>query len=518
MHRSHHRHVAATLTALCIVVTTSPAQRPHAGPAPTAAIDPGIGWPGFGGDPQHNAVAPVITQTLQRVLWSTPVDQQPQYSGSALLVHYGSPLITPAGTVVVTVKTGATGNFQVEGHRSGNGNLLWTMPTDYVLPAHNWMPSVGSTLTPKDTLAVPAAGGTILLRNNPDSPAGTTQRLAFYGLANYLANQSAFDNGVLIDTPITSDRAGNLYFGFLVTAAVPLPLQSGIARIAPNGTAIWVPVATAANDPAISKVTYNCAPAVSADGNDLYVSVNQAGGSGFSPGYLLRLDAQTLALRSRVRPLDVMSGLDALLPDDGTASPMIAPDGDVYVGVLENPFGSNHYRGWMVHYDRTLAQTKIAGDFGWDCTPSVLPRKSVPSYTGTSPYLLLSKYNNYGGIGGDGLNKVAVLDPFASMLDPQTGATVMNEVLTIVGPTPDPAYPGGFKEWCINSAVVDPLRRSALVNSEDGKLYRWDFVTNTLSETVVLTPGLGEAYTPTIAGPDGVVYAINNATLFAVGQ
>src|SRR5262249_18930647 len=37
------------------------------------------------------------------------------------------------------------------------------------------------------------------------------------------------------------------------------------------------------------------------------------------------------------------------------------------------------------------------------------------------------------------------------------------------------------------------------------------------SETLVLTPGLGEAYTPTVAGPDGQVYAINNATLFAVG-
>ena len=118
----------------------------------------------------------------------------------------------------------------------------------------------------------------------------------------------------------------------------------------------------------------------------------------------------------------------------------------------------------------------------------------------------------------DGLNKVAVLDPFASQLDPQTGATVMREVLTIVGPTPDPGFPGGVKEWCINSAAVDPLRHSALVNNEDGKMYRWDFVTNTLTQTVTLTAGLREAYTPTLVGPDGVIYAINNATLFAVGQ
>ena len=75
-----------------------------------------------------------------------------------------------------------------------------------------------------------------------------------------------------------------------------------------------------------------------------------------------------------------------------------------------------------------------------------------------------------------------------------------------------------MREWCINTAAVDPLRRSALVNSEDGKLYRWDFASNTLTQPVVLTSGIGEAYTPTMLAPDGTVYAINNATLFAVGR
>jgi hypothetical protein len=65
---------------------------------------------------------------------------------------------------------------------------------------------------------------------------------------------------------------------------------------------------------------------------------------------------------------------------------------------------------------------------------------------------------------------------------------------------------------------VDPQTKSILANSEDGKLYRWDLTTNTLSQSVVLTTGIGEAYTPTVIGVDGHVYAINNAILFAVGQ
>lgn len=93
----------------------------------------------------------------------------------------------------------------------------------------------------------------------------------------------------------------------------------------------------------------------------------------------------------------------------------------------------------------------------------------------------------------------------------------MKEILTVAGLTPDPVLPA-VREWCINTAAIDPFTKSALVNSEDGKLYRWDFATNTLIQPVILTPGIGEAYTPTLVGVDGTVYAINNAILFAVGN
>ena len=133
----------------------------------------------------------------------------------------------------------------------------------------------------------------------------------------------------------------------------------------------------------------------------------------------------------------------------------------------------------------------------------------------------MTKYNNYADRGGDGVNRLAILDPHASMPDFLFGNPVMNEVLTIKGTTPDPRFPflpDAVREWCINTAAVDPFTKSVLANSEDGKLYRWDLTTNTFSEEIALTGGIAEAYTPTVIGSDGKVYGINRGVLFALGR
>src|SRR5262249_13806219 len=147
----------------------------------------------------------------------------------------------------------------------------------------------------------------------------------FYGIGNY--QPGTFDSSVFINTPITSDAAGNLYFGFLATGTnPPLGLRSGIARLDAGGVGTWVAAATAANDPAISHVVTNCAPALSLDGTTLYF----AAGTGYQGrGYLLALDSTTLALKARVALKDPNTGNDAILSGDGTASPTVGPDGDV---------------------------------------------------------------------------------------------------------------------------------------------------------------------------------------------
>jgi hypothetical protein len=95
----------------------------------------------------------------------------------------------------------------------------------------------------------------------------------------------------------------------------------------------------------------------------------------------------------------------------------------------------------------------------------------------------------------------------------------MKAVQTVLSPVQFPGAPAGARyEWCINSAVADAADDSVIVNSEDGTLYRWDLASNTLAEQIHLNPPRPEAYTPTVVGPDGTVYAINNSKLYAVGR
>lgn len=474
-------------------------------------------WLSYGGNPQHTALAPGPSQLPQQILWSTPVDLAPQYSGGVLYIHYGSPVISEVDNVFVPVKTGASGGFEVNAFKANTGNSLWSLATDYVLPAHNWTPPMGITLSADNKiLAIPGAGGTVLLRTSPNAKQGMVIREAFFGIKNYNSNPSAFNGAIQICTPITMDSKHTLYFGYLSNGQAlpgyPNGIPSGVARLPLKGSGSFASAASLCGDNNIRKPAYNCAPALTSDQSTLYITVNQ---SSFSYGYLCRVNAHTLAPISSTGLKDPRnSGWNAPIPDDGTASPTIGPDGDVYYGVLEANFPSNHARGWMLHFDSTLATVKTPGAFGWDDSASIVPANLVSSYTGTSAYLVLTKYNNYSdpGIGGNGENKVAILDPNATMVDPVTGATVMNEVITILGPTKNPNLPG-VDEWCINSAAVDIANACAVINSEDGHVYRWTFATNSLSPGLKIAPPTGEAYTSTVIGPDGAVYATNNAIL-----
>ena len=501
--------------------STSPAPPPPSGPPVN-----GPPWSGYASDPQHSALGAVATQSLARIRWSTQVDLAPQYSSGALLIHYGSPVISAHNTVIVPVKTGAAGGFRVDAHDGFNGVLLWSMTSAYVLPPHNWVPSFSGCLTAANRFYAPQSGGRLLFRDNVDNGSGASGTVVFYGAAAYALAPATYDSVVRINTPLTADAAGNVYFGFIVSGVNGAALTSGIARVAPDGTGTWVAANAAAGDTAIGQVAMNCAPALSPDGSTLYIAVNTPPVSGVrQAGYLLALNSTTLATVAKVLLMDPLdpSNTPAWVSDDSTASPTIGPDGDVYYGVLEGSGVTHNLRGWLLHFDAALAVSKAPGAFGWDDTVSIVPRALLPSYAGPSSYFIATKYNNYAGIGtGDGTNRVAILDPNQTQADPVTGTVpVMKELLTKLGPTPDAgevaSFPAAVMEWCINTAAVDPLTSSILVNSEDGKLYRWHLPSNQFTESILLTSGYAEAYTPTLIGPDGAVYAINTAVLFCIG-
>jgi len=498
---------------------------PQTGSAPPCVVDKETAdnpWSGYGHDAQHTAVSAHAAQALKSIHWQTPVDFSPPGGGSGdIFIHYGSPVVTAANTVIVPVKTGATDGFELEAFKGANGSLLYTLPSNYTLPIHAWTPAYGPVLSRGSRLFYAGAGGTVLYRDLPDSATGPSGRIAFYGTALYNANQSAFNNSVQISTPLTADRSGNIFFGFTVTGQNPANLQSGIARINFSGEGVWVSAVSLSGDGTANNILTNCAPAVSNDEKTIYVATSN--GSEYATGYLTSLNATTLAPVAHTSLFDPRGSL-ATLSTDSSAAPMVGPDGDVYYGVLESPCCTSHNdRGWLLHFDSTLTQLRTPGSFGWDDTASVVQSSAVPGYTGTSAYLILTKYNNYADIGtGTGINKVGILDPFATMADEYSSSsvTVMKEVITVTGVTADPStsLPGAVHEWCINTAAIDPQTRAAIINSEDGVVYRWDFTSNTLLQRLRLTAGRGEAYTPTVIGSDGTVYAINDAILFAIGN
>ena len=477
----------------------------------------------FAGNAQHTSSYSAPAQTLNVIKWLTSVD----LNNTGALIHYGAPLVTAANTVLVPVKTGAADGFRIAAVNGSNGAAKYLLSTDYTLPIHNWIPSYSPCIATGafgTRLYYAGAGGTIWHVDNPDSntPGAPVREVFYTSLSNYNANAAAYNSTIFVNTPITADASGNIFFGFRVQGTAPAPLnttQSGFARIDTNGNGTFVLAGAAANDTLINRNSHNVAPALSHDGNTLYTVVKWSTDGKY--GYLLGLNAATLATKYSVFLRDPRNGNPAEIVDDSTSSPMVAPDGDVYFGVRSNP--RNGSRGFLLRFSGDLSITKTPGGFGWDYTPGIVPASSVASYTGNSPYLLFCKYNDYFSQDGTGVNRVALLDPNSTQIDPHVsaaGLVEMREVLTVIAPTPDPEVdvPLAVKEWCINAPAVNPATNSVFFNNEDGRAYRWNLATNSLDQALILNQGIGQPYVPTGIGPDGTVYTLNGGTIFALGN
>src|SRR6266700_7540736 len=193
----------------------------------------------FAGNAQHTGVYSPAAQNLNAVHWTTSID----LDNSGGYAHYGAPLITPANTIFVPVKTGHADGFKINVFNAASGAALYSLSTDYAQPPHNWILAYQPVLaTSAETrLYYPGAGGTVYYVNNVDAAGhGAPVQQAFYGLASYQVNKGGFNSTVFINTPITADSSGNIFFGFRVDGTIPAPAplnttQSGFARIDPSG-------------------------------------------------------------------------------------------------------------------------------------------------------------------------------------------------------------------------------------------------------------------------------------------
>jgi hypothetical protein len=453
----------------------------------------------------------------------------------------------------------------VTGNGTYTGGGLWVFTTNastntsYIEPAYNWLPPDQAAYDPTtDRVYFPGPGGTIDYVSNPDTATGVVIPVqeAFYGLAKFTSNRSAYDASIYVNTPLTVDSQGNVYFGFAVTGTNPSTItKGGIVKITAGDVATGVSVFSAADtagqnpsDDGNWVAGLGSAPAISNDGATVYFAVDDGGyglsGAGESNAYLVGLNASNLQPEYSVRLFDPATGTGvpasgvqtngngAGVIDESSASPMVAPDGTVYMGI----FGSNYdgSRGSLLHYSGDLQTEYTPGAFGWDDTASIIPTSMVPSYGGSSPYLILSKYNNYanaetGSQGGNGVNEIAVLDPFASQPDPNNDPQpngqpmpVMKQVMAFSSPSPDIGNinggdPEAVREWCTNGTAVDPAADSIFVNDEDGYTYEWNLGTDTITHTVEVSAGYGVPYTPTAISPNGEVFSDNGGMLFGLG-
>ncbi len=526
-----------------------------------------------------------LREQLADVVYDPFVAAERAEGGGSLLVHYQTPL-SDGNDVFMMTKGGSYTGFrtwetQIWGMRKFqwvDGQLVarWAVESDW-----NPVPSGASRFEPvfhgalaNGFVYLPGRGGTVL---EVDRATGAVRRrLGLFGLQ--------LDPTIYVTGPITVSDGGILYYNTLKLPVTSSPWAvehqgAWLVKITPDGTAsrvsyaTLVPGAPAAagqctsefpasqlpwpSSPNAVAPTITCgsqrpglnvAPAVAPDGTIYTVSRTHFNARW---GWLVAVNPDLTpkwasSLRNRfhdgcnvlippngspggcrsgattgVDPADNQPG-SGVVNDNSSASPVVAPDGSVYIGTWGR---YNHSQGHTARF--SAAGEFLSGyPFGWDVTPALW------EHDGT--FSLITKENRYVGVGSYCGNPT-FCPPYSRAPGDQEGyyITQLSPELEVewtfrntetlscarqpdgsIDCVDDQQNEQGF-EWCVNAPAVD-ARGVVYVNSEDGHLYAIN-QGGTLRERLFLQLALGAAYTPLSIGADGKIYTQNAGHLFVVG-
>jgi hypothetical protein len=223
--------------------------------------------------------------------------------------------------------------------------------------------------------------------------------------------------------------------------------------------------------------------------------------------------------RDGVDPAENRPGSGRIL-DASTASPVVAPDGSIVLGVFTR---YNYDQGHLMKFS-AQGHFLASYPFGWDDTPAI--------YQHDGTWSVITKDNHYGGTGSY-CDDVLFCPPVRTAADPE--AYYITQLSSDLVPewsyqntnmlsctrgangkiTCISDHPAGF-EWCVNAPAVDG-NGVVYANSEDGNLYVID-QGGRLRTNLFLNLAIGAAYTPLAIGPDGRIYSENFGTLFVLGR
>ncbi len=209
--------------------------------------------------------------------------------------------------------------------------------------------------------------------------------------------------------------------------------------------------------------------------------------------------------------------------DDSTASPTVAPDGSVVIGIYTR---YNWEQGHLMKFSAS-GQFQGAYPFGWDVTPGIY------SHSGT--YSIVTKDNHYADTGSycddetycpsdrDATHPDNPEAYYITQLNPSMGVEWQWQNLNTLSCTRDSSgnitcvsdHPNGF-EFCVNVMAIAG-DGTVFANSEDGNTYAIN-QGGTLRDHLFQQLALGAAYTPASIAGDGKILSQNAGHLFVLGN